>query len=199
MKRKLKLYLVLVTALSISILSVIRINRSIDAHAETTLKNTVYECINDTIHAYIETNSEKFSDAVKHEYDDSGALVCISLNSAVINNIRTGMEKEIIKTVSDIKNKQFYLSTGSLTGIKLLSGKGPKIKMKIAPLGTLSCNAINTFESVGINHTLHKVGYEFNISFHAAAPFGGEDFETKFFVLICESIIVGKVPSVYFN
>ena len=77
--------------------------------------------------------------------------------------------------------------------------KGAKIKMMIAPLGTLSCDTINTFDSVGINHTLHRVGYEFNVSFKAAAPFHTSSFQVKFTILICETIIVGKVPSVYVN
>lgn len=197
--RKTKTVLVLLIFLSIMLLTVHRINTASDRYAETTVKNTVYKQVNDAIYKYVESNNEAFSKAVKHDYDDSGALVCISLNAATINAIKSGLEEEIISTIDKLESVQFYMSAGSLSGIKFFSQKGPKIKMLIAPLGTLSCTAINTFDSVGMNHTLHKVGYEFCITFSAAAPFYTSSFETKFTVLICETIIVGKVPSVYVN
>lgn len=199
MKNKLKLLFFLVLVISVLSVSLIRFNKAIASHAETTLKNSVYESISTAIGLYVSSNSENFSNAVHRDYDEGGDLVCISLNSAVINGIKSGLEKEILKAAADIKAKEFYIPIGNLSGVKLLAEKGSKIKMKIAPLGTLNCDAINTFESVGINHTLHKVGFDFKIAFHAAAPFGGETFETKFTVLICESIIIGNVPQVYFN
>ena len=199
MKNKLKLLLLLTLVISVFCVSLIRFNKAIDSHAETTLKNSVYESISKAIGIYVDSNSEMFSAAVDRKYDNNGTLVCISLNSAVINGLKSGLEKEILNAVADIQAKEFFIPLGSISGIKLLSEKGGKIKIKIAPLGTLACDAINTFESVGINHTLHKVGFDFKIAFHAAAPFGSETFETKFTVLICENIIIGKVPNVYFN
>lgn len=199
MKKRFKLLIILILTFSLIVPSILRINKGIDEYAKTTLKNMVYESISTAIGVYAGTNSHSFSSAVRRDYDHKGTLVCISLDSALINSIKSGLENEILKAVTQIKSKDFSIPLGNLSGIGILSEKGTKIKIKIAPLGTLSCDAINTFESVGINHTLHKVGFDFKIAFHATAPLGKGSFETKFTVLICETIIIGNVPSVYFS
>lgn len=189
----------MVITVALTICSAVRIDKSVDRYAETVLKNAVYRRVNDSIHAYINSNLGMFRDIVSHQYDQSGNLVCINISSGALNGIQIGLEKEILSTVSKIEKEDYYISTGNLSGIKLFADSGPKIKMKIVPLGTITCDTINEFNSVGINHTLHKVGFCFNISFHAAAPYQGTAFETKHTVTVCETVIIGQVPSVYLN
>ncbi len=198
-KTKLKLLIIVITVLSVTILGAIQANKGIDQFAETTVKNAVHSEVSDAIYEYVRAYSDLFADAVVKSFDKDGNLVCININAAVLNGIQTGVEKEILSTLQNINNKYFYLPLGSLTGIKLLSATGPKIKMKIAPLGTMSCDTINSFESVGINHSLHKVGLDYTISFSAAVPLKTAVFETKFTLLICETVVIGKVPQVYFS
>jgi len=199
MKLKFKLIAVLVLLSALSCLGAIKINKGIDLYAETTVKNSVYTEVSNAIYTYVRANGELFAQAVTRSFDKNGELVCVNINAAAMNSIQTGLEKEILATLESIESTSFYLSLGSLSGIKLLSDTGPKIKMKIVPLGTLSCDTINSFDSVGINHTLHKVGLNFTVKFNAAAPFKSTAFETKFTLLICESVIIGKVPEVFFN
>ena len=151
MKRKAKLIIALLIILSSFVFSILQANKGIDLFDETTVKNAVYTEVSDGIYQYVRINSELFSKAVIRNFDKNGDLVCVNINAATMNSIQTGLEKEILSTIEKIEAKTFYLSTGSLSGIKLLSDTGPKIKIKIVPLGTLSCDTINSFESVGIN------------------------------------------------
>ncbi len=199
MKLKIKFFMVLLLTVIIIVYVAYRADREIEAYAETTLKNYINTAINDTILEYVNNNEQIFSEAVKRNYNEKSELVYISLNAAAVNKIQTGLKKDILITLKTIKEEQFNVPVGNLTGIKLLSGKGAKIKMKIAPLGTITSDATSTFESVGINHTLHKIGIKLTVYFEAACPFKSTRFEVNYFVLICESIIIGQIPQVFFN
>lgn len=199
MKLKLKLYLLLIIIIALTAGGFYQIDSGINSYAETTLKNHITAEINDTILEYVKGNEEIFSKAVIRTYNANGELVYININANSINKIQSCLKKEILNTVSRLKAKTFYIPIGNLTDIKILSEKGPDIKMKIAPLGTITSDAISTFESVGINNTLHKVGLDFKINFEAASPFKSTRLEANFFVLICESIIIGQTPEVLVN
>lgn len=199
MKGKYKLIAVLVLVFALLLLGAIKFNEGVDLYAETTVKNAVYTEVSNAIYTYVRANDTLFAQAITRSFDKNGELVCVNINAAAMNVIQSGLEKEMLEVLENLKTKPFYIPLGSLSGIKILSDTGPKIKMKIVPLGTMSCDTINSFESVGINHTLHKVGLSFTVKFNAAAPFKSTSFETNFTLLISESVIIGKVPEVYFN
>ena len=49
------------------------------------------------------------------------------------------------------------LHFGSFTGLKLMSGKGPGIKIRISTIGNVKTDLKSEFVSKGINQTLHRI------------------------------------------
>lgn len=172
---------------------------AINEYSRYILKNTVHFRVNSCIYAYIADNESLFASICKYSYTESGSISTISINSAAVNTIQAELEKAILTETEKLRYESFKMPMGNVSGTKLLSGYGPKINVKIVPLGTIECDTINTFDSVGINHTLHRVGLKFTASFSGAPPFGGTVHKTEFYVALCENIIAGEVPHVFFS
>ncbi len=63
----------------------------------------------------------------------------------------------------------------------------------------MTCDCLSSLTSAGINQTLHTVSLEVTASVEIVLPSGPRDVSTVTDVLLCESVIVGKVPDAFFG
>ena len=88
---------------------------------------------------------------------------------------------------------------GTLTGIALFSGRGTRVKLSASPVAIIGSSFDSTFINVGINNTLHKIYLTINAHVDMNLPIKKQSINVNQQVLLCESVIVGKVPNLYFN
>lgn len=88
---------------------------------------------------------------------------------------------------------------GSFTGFKLLSGKGPGIPIRISSIGNVETDLRSEFTAQGINQTLHRVYLQVECEISILTPFENITEKITNQVLIAENVIVGKIPSTYYN
>ena len=88
---------------------------------------------------------------------------------------------------------------GSFTGIKLLAGRGPGIKIRISTVGNVETDLKSEFEAQGINQTLHRIYLQVKCVVSILTPFKDITKDIKNQVLIMENVIIGTVPNTYYN
>lgn len=88
---------------------------------------------------------------------------------------------------------------GSFTGVKLLSGRGPAIKIKISSNGNVKTDLRSEFISKGINQTLHRIYLQVDCEVSILTPFKNIDKSISNQILIAENVIVGEIPGTYYN
>lgn len=86
---------------------------------------------------------------------------------------------------------------GALTGIEALAGFGQKINIKIIPISNVECRFVSKFRQAGINQTLHSLYLEIVSDISIILPSKSTNLASTIEVLICESIITGKIPDTY--
>lgn len=88
---------------------------------------------------------------------------------------------------------------GTVSGITLLSGKGPGIPASFAPVGSVHSRYRTQLTSAGINQTHYRVYMILSAQIEIILPGSTEQTEVEFELPIAESIIVGDVPGAYTN
>ena len=88
---------------------------------------------------------------------------------------------------------------GSFTGLKLLSGQGPGIKITISSIGNIKTDLKSEFISKGINQTLHRVYLHVDCEVSILTPFNNINKKITNQILIAENVIVGVIPETYYN
>ncbi len=83
--------------------------------------------------------------------------------------------------------------------MKLLAGKGPSVKIRIAPTGIVETNLKSKFIEQGINQTLHRVYLDIKVKVKILTPFQDIEKEIINQVLLMENVIVGNIPQTYYN
>ena len=81
----------------------------------------------------------------------------------------------------------------------MLSEVGPKINIKLSTSGNVETNLKSEFKTAGINQTLHQIYLEIKCQIIILTPYDTVSEDIVNYVLIAESIIVGEIPSSYYN
>lgn len=142
-------------------------------------------------------NTRGFQDFVTLEKDANGEITMLHANSAVVNDLA---RKTAMLTQSKINQLQSFdvnIPLGTLSGIPLLAEKGPTVNIEISPIGTVNCVFTSVFESAGINQTLHRIYLNVKCSVDLIIPTSHKVVESSTPILLCESLIVGKVPQTF--
>lgn len=84
-------------------------------------------------------------------------------------------------------------------GISALSGISPNFKVAMERAGSVDSDIDSEFTAVGINQTLHRIYLNLSCSIGILTPFQTVTKEVSTKVLLTETVIVGEVPSTYYN
>jgi len=157
----------------------------------------VFEMINQCVYENLEKIES--SSLIQYQYDNQGDIKAVNANVVIMNKLNNQISTEIIKKLSLLDNIYVKIPIGSFLGLNFLSGIGPEIPVKIVPLNTFRTEYRTEFTSCGINQTRHIVYIEIfcdiNILSYISDNIQNIDIE----VPIAETIIIGNVPSTYFE
>ena len=133
------------------------------------------------------------------EKDSDNNITMVKSNVIAINEIISDVAVKIQDDIDAKGRENIEIAMGSFTGNKLLAGRGPGVKIRISPVGTVETDLRSEFTSQGINQTLHRVYLEVKCKVNILTPF--EDIEKEIVnqVLLVENIIVGRIPETYYN
>lgn len=131
--------------------------------------------------------------------DDEGNVKMVGTNVITINEIISDIPIRIQEQLEKSENNNFDIRLGSFLGSNLFAGRGPNINIKMEVVGSLDTDLRSEFTSAGINQTLHRIYLEIKCNVVILTPF--ETIEEEIFnqVLLAEGVIIGNVPSSYYN
>ncbi|MBO5045489.1 MAG: sporulation protein YunB [Clostridia bacterium] len=164
--------------------------------AEATMRSITTVAVNDAIY-YTLSDRIRYEDLVTVTKDDEGEIVAITSNAFQINRIARDtayMSQQNLKSMSE---DGIEVPLGAFTGVEAWAGFGPKVNIKIIPISNVECRFVSEFEAAGINQTKHSVYLEIVADISIILPSETSNFASLTEVLICESVLVGKVPSTY--
>lgn len=132
-------------------------------------------------------------------HNQSGEINYITANQYMINTISREIIKDANERIKMLDDEYMRIPLGTLSGIALFNGRGRRIKLSASPVTVIGSSFDSNFISVGINNTLHKIYLTIKARVDMNLPIKKQTINVTQQVLLCESVIVGKVPNVYFN
>lgn len=133
------------------------------------------------------------------EKDSNGNITMIKSNIIPINEIISDVANKIQEDINKRGRENIEIALGSFTGLKLLAGRGPGIKIRISSIGNVETDLRSEFTAQGINQTLHRVYLQVKCEVSILTPFDNISKEITNQVLLAENVIVGNIPDTYYN
>jgi sporulation protein YunB len=176
----------------------LRIRPVVRRWAEQRGVNIATRAINNAIQTIMVTGIDS-SSLVKFQKDQAGRIVGVSFEWGKINGIVSNLTNRIQSAINTTANEEIPVPLGQLTGIEVLAGLGPRIPVKIIPVGAVDTIPRIEFLEKGINQTFYRIYLDVKTTVRIVVPLVEKDIRVSSAVPIVEQWIVGDVPQVYLN
>ncbi len=168
--------------------------------SEEKIRSVATSAISEVVGDVMKEGNLTYSDLVKITYSsNSNKVELIEIDTVTINVIIREITKGVQDKFNSLSSEGINIALGTFTGIPFLYGIGPDISVKLVPVGTVNTAVHSNFNAAGINQTHHRLYFEVSSVAGMVLPAMTRNFTTTLEVLLCESIIVGEIPSVYLN
>lgn len=174
------------------------LNPIVISMAEARARQLAVAAVNQAV-AEVMLNSITYSDLIQVATDQSGRVTMIKANSLLMNDLASETALAAQRNLTELEDQGVSLPLGAALGINLLSGSGPRIRVGVVPVGSVTTRFVTAFESAGINQTRHEIALEASTLMRIVIPTGASTVSVTAYVPVAESIIVGDVPNSYVN
>ena len=131
--------------------------------------------------------------------DKEENITMITANSVQINLLARKLSRLAQSNLDTIGHQGIDIPIGTFSGLPILTGRGPAVSISITPIGAMSTKFQSEFKAAGVNQTLHKIYVNLSANVSVVLPTANQKITTNTQVLVCESIIVGRVPDAFLN
>lgn len=192
-----RLLLILLVLLVVLALLRSRLYPVIRSLAETQVKNTASDLINDAIAEQIAAGNIRYDRIVYFEKDLNGRITALKTNIGEINRLKTDVLNIINDEILSTDESSLGVALGSLFLPEFLSGKGPKLPVRILVIRNSEADFYSDFSEAGINQTLHKLNMEVFLDVTILVLGSTTEFTISSHMVVAETVIVGDVPETY--
>ena len=160
-------------------------------------KTVSTKLIADKVEEFQNTQSYTYSDLAIIKYSDTGEVRSISENTIAVNKLKSEITRAIQSELDKKRAYSFSLPLGAFTQLTLLNSLGPEIEINFILTGSVNCSLKSTFESCGVNQTIHHIKLIVETDIITISPEYSEQntFTTDY--EIAQTVIVGQIPSTF--
>ena len=165
--------------------------------AQTRVSNTVNRIVTEAVNETIYSGDLDYEKLISFEKDYDGKITAVKSNMAEFNRLQTLIINDILEKLSEVSTKELSIPVGTLTGVTLLAGRGPSIRVRMQSVGSSNAHFENTFSSAGINQTKHQILLVVDVYVSILLPSFSTLTKVSNTYAVAETIIVGSVPESY--
>jgi sporulation protein YunB len=156
------------------------------------------EAINKAIYEKVLDDID-YNDLIYIHKDTQQRITMMQANSIKISRLVAQANLEIKDTLKKLNGEVFQIPLGQTLGSQLLANYGPRINVKIVPVGAVNIKIVDDFQQAGINQVRHILYINVETNVKIVVPLVTKSVAVQTQIPIAETIIVGQVPSTYFG
>lgn len=169
----------------------------IDQLTRATISNRLTVKMNAAFDELMASFDDEYSSYVHIERNSSGEITLITADMIKINKLMAQYSTIVQSHISEIEEDDITVPMLAFTGWPLISTLGADINLDIVAVGDAPCSYRSEFKEVGINQTLHSIYIDVSAKVEIILPIDNIEVECPSSALVCESVIVGRVPQFY--
>lgn len=154
--------------------------------------------MNDAILEILQQDEAGYGSLV-NVYETNGKVYLLQANSSRLNTLAADCANAAQRRIAQLGEQGVSIPLGTLSGVPLFAGVGPKITLYFTPAGAVNSSFESEFRSAGINQTLHRVNLRLTATVRVILPGESHTLTVEAEAPVAENIIVGDVPDAYTN
>lgn len=162
--------------------------------AQTQVKNSTSDLINDAIDEQIESGNIQYDRIVYFEKDLDGRITALKTNMSEVNRLKTDILNIINDEILALDTSDIGIHAGNLFLPEVFSGRGVLLPVQIISIRNSEASLHSNFTEAGINQTLHQLNMHISVDVTVLVLGKTESFTITSQVIVAETVIVGQVP-----
>lgn len=165
--------------------------------AQAQARAMAVQTLNEAAAELLSTGQVTYDSLMHVTADGSGQVRLIQANTPEMNRLAAQVSLLAQSRLQEKRDQAVRIPLGSALGMTLFAGAGPKIQVRILPVGSVHAAFHTDFQTAGINQTRHRVSLVLTAQVQLVIPTGAQTVEVSTQVAMAESIIVGEVPETF--
>jgi len=128
---------------------------------------------------------------------EEGRVVSLETDTVLLNQIKSRITQAAVRKMEKLSDYRLTVPLGSVSGIDLFSGKGPKVRFLLQPQTAVESQIFQQFQSAGVNQTQHRIYLQLDVEIEALIPGFSAKTSVQTQVELAQTVIVGEVPQFY--
>lgn len=146
---------------------------------------------------YDSTKELELDNVIIPSYTEDGRISHLRTDTTAINQAVADILEFIEARLGD-EDVRIAIPIGDIVGDALSLGQGPDILVELNQYKSTKAKAESSFESAGINQTLHRLTLKLEVEAVVLLPgLNPEHIYASLSVPISETVIVGEIPTTY--
>lgn len=134
-------------------------------------------------------------DLITVHVGEEGRVRYVQADSATLQRIGARVLAILQEEMHRQQSWLVYIPLGQLLADGPWAGWGPRIPVRVSPVGTARIDFRDAFEGAGINQTRYVIYLQVVLGVTVASPFWSRWVETTCSIPLAQTVIVGEVPS----
>lgn len=198
-RRRLILALFVALALFLALLLQLRVSPYVREVAENQVVNAASNALTEAVTRQLREGEADYSSVVLLEKDTSGNITAIQTNMGEIARLKAEIFDLLGDIAPEIETLKLGIPIGSILLPDFFAGDGFEIPVRVVSLQTSGAELYTEFTSAGINQTQQRITLCVGMELTILTPFGTQHASVDTDVVVAETVVVGKVPSSYFQ
>lgn len=166
-------------------------------YSGNTAKTMSMKAASDAVARVLNEGGYDYEGLIRISRNESGDIDALETNAMTVNRLQSAVTAALLEEFSGDRFRDLSIPVGSLTGSALLTGRGPRVPLRLQQSGAVVTRLTSTFEEAGINQTNHRLELSLTFTVVALIPGHSTSVEVETNVLVAETVLVGKVPDAY--
>lgn len=158
------------------------------------IKSKTTQMINETT-LQLFNKEFNYDDIILIEKDKDNNINLIRANTVKLNSLTSKLSIKCNKNLQEMGDALIEVPSGWFASNSAFYNLGPKITVKLEPIGDMKTSYKSKFESAGINQTRHTIYLNVEATVRVIIPLHSEDIVVKCEIPVSETIIVGQIPT----
>ena len=134
---------------------------------------------------------------VEAELPTNGKVTSVQTDMVKLNILKSSMTNAASEQLTLLQSQTVRIPLGSLLGVQIFSGRGPRVEFKIIPTGFVNSQLVHRFDTAGINQTRHQIVLEIAANISAVLPGYSTASQVISSFILAETVIVGASPEAF--
>lgn len=140
-----------------------------------------------------------YQDLINIKQDEQGRIVMAQLNTMEINRLMAETTMATQDALLEISEREMKIPLGEALNNYLLATYGPRIPVRLIPVGRVNTVLLDSFDAAGINQVRHRIYLDVLTEVRIIIPFTGAEIEVHTTIPLADTIYPGEVPESVIN